>query len=64
MQYLPHKLNNNNPRISGFAFCILLLMVVVFAGGCITEQEKRGYSDLPQNRPADWEDRPYGDLRN
>ncbi len=46
-------------------FCMLLLVVAVtVGGGCITEQERRGYSSLPQNQPTEWEDRPYGDLRN
>jgi hypothetical protein len=64
MQHLSHKLRKDNSVFTCVAFCVLLMMIAVFAGGCITEQEKRGYSDLPQNRPADWEDRPYGDLRN
>ncbi|MEI8245609.1 MAG: hypothetical protein WCI51_07260 [Lentisphaerota bacterium] len=59
-QQLPQGLKTNN----SFFIYLLLIMIVVFAGGCITEQERRGYSSLPQNRPADWEDRPYGDLRN
>ena len=59
-QQLPQGLKTNN----SFFICLLLIMIVALAGGCITEQEKRGYSSLPQNRPADWEDRPYGDLRN
>lgn len=59
-QQLPQGLKTNN----SFFIYLLLIMIAVFAGGCITEQERRGYSSLPQNRPADWEDRPYGDLRN
>lgn len=39
-------------------FGVLLLVL----SGC-TAQERSGISPLPQNRPADWENRPYGDLR-
>ena len=58
------SLKTNNSFFVYFLPCLLLLLIVVTAGGCITEQERRGYSSLPQNRPTDWEDRPYGDLRN
>jgi len=63
-QQLLQGLKMKNSSFVYFFPCLLLLLIVVFAGGCITEQERRGYSSLPQNRPADWEDRPYGDLRN
>jgi hypothetical protein len=59
-----HALKSDNSFFLYFFPCLLLLLVIVIAGGCITEEERRGYSSLPQNRPADWEDRPYGDLRN
>jgi hypothetical protein len=39
---------------------LLAVALLVTAGGCITEQERRGYSDLPQNQPASWESQPYG----
>jgi hypothetical protein len=42
---------------------LLLLALLSALSGCITEQERRGYSDLPQNRPAAWESRPYGETR-
>jgi len=59
-----HVLKSNRSFFAYFFPCLLLLLIVVTVGGCITEQEKRGYSSLPQNRPTDWEDRPYGDMRN
>ena len=32
--------------------------------GACTEHERRGVSPLPQNRPADWESRPFGPMMN
>ena len=42
--------------LCGTAFLLL-------TGAC-TEHERRGVSPLPQNRPADWESRPFGPLMN
>ena len=36
---------------------------LLLAAGC-TENERRGVSPLPQNRPAEWESRPFGPLAN
>ncbi len=41
---------------------ILLLLGIMFAG--CTPQERSGVSPIPQNRPSNWETRPYGDMRN
>ena len=45
----------------------LLFCAAVLAGallcGC-TERERSGYSAIPQNSPAGWEMRPFGELRN
>lgn len=51
-----------NSLYNSLYFCMALLAValLITAGGCITEQERRGYSDLPQNQPASWESQPYG----
>jgi len=38
-------------------------VILAFASGC-TERERLGYSSIPQNSPASWEIRPYGELRN
>ena len=46
----------------GGVAALLLLLALVFSG--CTEHERRGYSAIPQNTPADWEARPYGSLRN
>lgn len=46
----------------GGVTALLLLLALVFSG--CTEHERRGYSAIPQNTPADWEARPYGSLRN
>lgn len=43
-------------------FLVVLGLLVLGLSGC-TPQERSGISPLPQNRPADWENRPYGDLR-
>lgn len=41
----------------------LLAALIVFAiNGCVNDYENNSY--IPQNRPADWEIRPYGDMRN
>jgi hypothetical protein len=35
---------------------VLLLLSLIFAlSGCMSPQERRGVSPLPQNRPASWE---------
>ncbi len=40
------------------------LLFSALLGGC-SEQERRGISPLPQNRPAQWENNPYGSsMRN
>lgn len=48
--------------------CLTVLSLVAFImlmlGGCLTTQEKRGYSSIPQNYPSSWEDRPMGDARS
>ncbi len=39
-------------------FLLFLLVFILFLSGCdalISPQERRGYSPLPQNRPASWE---------
>ncbi|MBQ9502072.1 MAG: hypothetical protein IJU70_07955 [Lentisphaeria bacterium] len=43
-------------------FCAAVL-AGVFLCGC-TERERSGYSAIPQNSPAGWEVRPFGELRN
>ncbi len=43
--------------------CIAGLIAMIGIAGC-TAHERRGYSALPQNRPADWESRSFGPLRN
>ena len=43
---------------------MLLIVVGLALAGCRSPQEERGYSPLPQNRPTDWEMRPFGDLRS
>jgi len=45
-----------------FRSMLWLLAVLLLAGiaGC-TEYERKGISPLPQNRPSDWENRPWGD---
>ncbi len=53
-------------KAHSFLFVTAVVITAVFlslAGGC-TEYERRGYSPLPHNRPAAWESRPYGDMRN
>jgi hypothetical protein len=42
---------------------VLLLAGVMILSGC-TERERAGYSAIPQNSPAGWEIRPYGDFQN
>jgi len=48
--------------------CLMALSLAAFImlmlGGCLTAQEKRGYSSIPQNYPSSWEDRPMGDARS
>lgn len=34
-----------------------------FLSGC-TEAERRGYSSIPHNTPAQWEYAPYGEIHN
>lgn len=46
----------------GGVAALLILLALAFSG--CTEHERRGYSAIPQNTPADWETRPYGSLRN
>lgn len=45
------------------AAAFIAAVFLCFIGGC-SEYERRGYSPIPQNRPASWEMRPYGDMRN
>jgi hypothetical protein len=50
-------------KISAFLLvAIAMLMLALFLGGCLTPQERRGYSSIPQNSPSTWENRPYGDI--
>ncbi|MBR7104708.1 MAG: hypothetical protein IKC65_07175 [Lentisphaeria bacterium] len=47
-------------------FILLFAAAAAVAGvvcGC-TERERAGYSAIPQNSPASWEMRPFGDFRN
>ena len=44
--------------------CLFLLAALVSALSGCSPQERRGISPLPQNRPADWEVRPYGPMQN
>jgi len=46
-------------RVRFAAVAVLLLAVgSVFLAGCESIDEKRGYSEIPQNRPANWEINP------
>jgi hypothetical protein len=51
--------------IMRYIFLASVLLLAVFSlAGCSSPQEKRGVSPLPQNRPQEWETKPYGDLKN
>ncbi len=39
------------------------LLSLVLLPGC-TQIERDGFSPIPQNSPAAWEMRPYGDIQN
>lgn len=41
------------------AATLAAFFLIAILGGC-TEHERRGISPIPQNRPAEWEIRPYG----
>ena len=42
-----------------------VLAAVAAAGLCgCTARERAGYSSIPQNSPASWENSPYGNIRN
>lgn len=46
------------------AFLVAFLLLTIIFAGC-SDQERRGVSPLPQNRPAGWETNPYGSsMRN
>ncbi len=52
MQQLPML----RSRLLPIAKCLTAaLLFLVILSGCQTPSEKRGYSSLPQNRPAVWE---------
>ncbi len=41
-------------------------LFLLLLSGCVDDYDRYGsdYSHLPQNRPSEWEMRPYGDFRN
>lgn len=41
-----------------FLFLAIVVLTVLFMAGC-TDLERRGYSTIPQNRPAAWETSPF-----
>jgi hypothetical protein len=47
---------------------IKVIFAVIFSGGlillsgCMSEYEKRGISNIPQNCPANWENPSYQDI--
>ena len=44
---------------------LFALAAVAAAGLCgCTARERAGYSSIPQNSPASWENSPYGNIRN
>ena len=43
---------------------VLLGTAFLLLAGACTENERRGVSPLPQNRPAEWEIRPFGPMMN
>lgn len=45
----------NSQRLTFYVGWIALLTLCVITGGCLSPAEKRGYTSLPQNRPAAWE---------
>ena len=46
-----------------FAAALLAVLLASLAAGC-TDIERRGISPIPQNRPASWETRPFGNIHN
>ena len=42
---------------------VLAAVAAAVIGGC-TARERAGYSSIPQNSPASWENSPYGNIRN
>ncbi len=38
-------------------FLLAFAFLLLFLGACQTPQEKAGYSKIPQNHPAKWEDK-------
>ncbi|MBN2640404.1 MAG: hypothetical protein JXR78_01990 [Victivallales bacterium] len=44
--------------ILAFAF----LSGITLLSGCMSEYEKRGISNIPQNSPANWENPSYQDI--
>ena len=46
-----------------FAAASLAMILTALAAGC-TDIERRGISPIPQNRPAGWETRPFGNIHN
>ena len=51
------------PRFGMIAAAVLAAAFLYLLAGC-SEQERRGLSPLPQNRPAAWETQPCGPMRN
>ena len=51
------------PRAGMIAAAVLAAAFLCVLSGC-SEQERRGLSPLPQNRPATWETQPYGPIRS
>ncbi len=50
--------------VKNAALPVAFLLFAVILTGC-SEQERRGVSPLPQNRPVEWEINPYGSsMRN
>jgi hypothetical protein len=47
-------------KIKILAYTFLFVILCGFLYGCQSEQEKRGVSPIPFNRPASWEENPYG----
>ena len=45
------------------AATFLAVILAGLASGC-TDIERRGVSPIPQNRPASWETRPFGNIHN
>lgn len=43
---------NINIKAPCFFLLILLLLITMFCGGCMSPQERNGVSLLPQNRPT------------